>query len=159
MKIRRCTLFFALALPLTATAQETVYVQSLKAKLLSAPAFNATVVAEADRGDAAAVLETQARWYKVQLGNHSGWLSRLVVSDHAPLNKTTALDAAHTGDISARRRASVATTAGAARGLAADDRLRASQSGLTNYVALEKVEQLTVSEQEALDFLAEGLKQ
>jgi uncharacterized protein YgiM (DUF1202 family) len=159
MKILRYALLTSLMLPVASFAQETVYVQSLKAKLLAAPAFNAGVVAEANRGDAAKVLEIQDRWYKVQLGDKSGWLSRLVVSDHAPLNKATALDEQHTGDVSARRRASVATTAGAARGLTADDRLRASQSGLTNYVALEKVEKLTVSEQEALDFLSEGLKQ
>jgi len=148
-----------LALPMSAMADATMYVQSLKAKVLAQPSFGAPVITEADRGDALAVQETQDRWYKVSVDGKSGWISRLVVSDRAPMAKTTALDDHEGLDISARRRASVATTAGAARGLAYDDRLRASQAGVANYAALEKVENVQVSEQEALAFLAAGLKQ
>lgn len=157
--MRNVTAALWLALPACALADGTLYVQSLKAKILTAPAFTGTVVVEVNRGETLTLLENQDRWYKVSFGNKSGWISKLVVSDRAPMNKTTALNAQEGIEMGARRRASLATTAGAARGLTYDDRMRASQTGIANYDALERVEEVQVSEQEALSFLAEGLKQ
>lgn len=144
-------------LPLSAGA-ETVYVQSAKAKLLSKPHFNAEVVAEVVKGKPLDLIESQDRWLHVKTGTHTGWVSKFLVSDHMPVNKITILEGDETIDTNVRRRASVVTTAGAARGLAGEDRQRASQAGLTNYVALRRMEALKIGEQEAMAFLSEAIK-
>lgn len=140
-------------------ADETVYVQSFKTKLFAAPEFRAAVVGEAARGQALTVLESTDRWSRVKLGTGSGWVPSLAVSHHVPL-RSTALDGAADNPLAAtaRRRASGATTAGAARGLTYEDRMRAHKAGIANYAAAERMESFSVSEEEALAFVASGLK-
>ena len=51
---------------------------------------------------------------------------------------------------------SAVATAGAARGLAAEDRQRAS-GNFANYNSLDDMEELEISDTEVIDFLKEGL--
>lgn len=151
------TLF--LLFPVLCLAGETLYVQSTRAKLLERPAFGAPVAAAAEKGDALALLETRGRWVKVRLGDRSGWLSAYLVGKHPPVDKASVLtdDKTAIGE-NARRRASAVTTAGAARGLAADDRARSSNRNAADYRAVEKMEGLELKQQEVEHFLEEGLK-
>jgi hypothetical protein len=142
-----------------AFADETVYVQSFTTKLFAAPEFGAAVVAGAKRGDALILLEARERWSRVQLGTRSGWVPSLAVSRHVPLRNDTLLQGAgDTLPANARRRASGATTAGAARGLTYEDRQRADKAGIADYAAMERMERLSVTEEEAVAFVASGLK-
>jgi hypothetical protein len=151
----------AIAASCAVFAEETVYVQSFKTTLFATPQFGAAVVVDAKRGDALTLLESRERWSRVRRGNHSGWVPSLAVSRHLPLRPAALLESA--GDTSlpanARRRASGATTAGAARGLTYEDRQRADKAGIANYAAMERMERLSVTEEEALAFVASGLKQ
>lgn len=150
----------AIAASCAAFAEETVYVQSFATKLFAAPEFGATVVADAKRGDALIVIETRERWSRVKLGTRSGWVPTLAVSRHVPMRNDTLLqEAGDTLPANARRRASGATTAGAARGLTYEDRQRADKAGVADYAAMERMERLSVTEEEAVAFVASGLKQ
>lgn len=156
--MKQISLVFALLAGLSSTAlAETLYVQSLKAKLLAEPAFKARVVASVNKGAALNVLQYKGRWCQVSSGEHSGWVSRFVLADHPPLNKITVLGGEREIEQNARRRASAVTTAGAARGLSAEQRRRGQVQG-ANYPALEKVEAIAISDEEAFRFLQEGLK-
>lgn len=147
-------------LPLAANAEGILYVQSAKAKILASPRFDAAVVTEASRGDELALVESQARWNKVTVAGKTGWVSKFLVSDRAPLNRVTVLGGDEEAiDANARRRASVVTTAGAARGLSGDERMRANNASVANYRAVEVMEKIRVSDEEASSFLSEGLKQ
>jgi hypothetical protein len=84
----------------------------------------------------------------------SGWVSSLLVGNRPPINKVRIITG--TGeDISkdARRRASVATSAAAARGLTEDDRRRLGHRSDINYHALEDVEAIVISEAELTEFI------
>ena len=136
---------------------ETIYVQSVKAKLMSAPALTAQVVAEAPKGTAFEVIGSRDGWYEVRRDGATAWLSKLVAAPHQPLTKITVLPAADSAPVDnhARRRASVVTTAGAARGLAPAARARRDDTG-SDYAALEKMEATHVTEEETRRFIEEG---
>lgn len=137
-----------------AYAAGIVYVQSVKANIVSSPAFNANVEIVALKGDKLEVLDKNDGWYKVNYKGKTGWVSKFVVSPNPPMEKITVLAGKDdTLEKEARRRASTMTTAAAARGLADEDRARLSQRGFADYDALKKIDSLKVDEKEALDFL------
>ena len=140
---------------------QQLYVQSVKAKLMAEPSFNATVVTELTKGASVNVLRSDKRWLNVQVGEQSGWISSFLLSKQPPIDKVTVLDDPKKQNLepSARRRASAVTTAGAARGLSADDRKRAHGGEKSDYFALEQVEDYSVSEQEVGQFIDEGMGQ
>jgi uncharacterized protein YgiM (DUF1202 family) len=145
-----------------ALAAQTFYVQSVKAKLQARPAYQSPLVATLARGDAVQVLEKDKRWYKVTYQQQTGWISRLVLGATPPGDKITVLDAAGGNakmESNARRRASSSNTAAATRGLRGDSRSRMSDEGHADYSALETMKSQAVTEQEALEFLQEGVKQ
>lgn len=158
--MKKWTLFLTfVALPFGAQAAETMYVQSIKANIQSSPAFNSKVLGRALKGDALEVIEKNYSWYKVKYREETGWVSRFLVSARPPLDRVSVL-AGDTPSIEkeSRRRASVATTTAAVRGLAAEDRQRAHAQGAMNYTDLEKMDAFKVDEQEALAFLEKGMK-
>jgi len=164
--LMRNTLFLVFAVLLLQThvfAADTVYVQSIKAKIMSEPKFSAKVVDTLQRGDKLTALETKGRWYKASTGKITGWINKLCVTQQPPMKKVTAIK----GDTraleeNARQRASAITSAAAARGLSAADRKRLSQVGLADYDALIVLEGLSskISDQDITQFMeTEGEKQ
>ena len=152
--MKKITISMCLALISTALwAGNTLYVQSLKAKLLDQPAFTGKTLATLAKGQAVEVLAQSGRWYKVQQGSTQGWLSALVVAAHPPLDKSSVLkaDDKRLTD-KARRRASHQASAAATRGLREGDRSRASDEAQANYQALESMESTQVSNEEAALF-------
>lgn len=132
-------------------AGKSLYVQSAKAQLQEAPDFKSAVVASAVRGSSLEPLELSGSWIKVRLNDQVGWVSKLVLSEHPPVDKKSVLQ----GNIqprtdNVRRRASTTATAAATRGLRGEDRSRASDKGFADYQALEQMESNTVDE-EAID--------
>jgi len=139
-------------------AQTVYYVQSVKAKVMSGPAFKSLVVGEVAKGHKFVSSGREGGWIKVKHGGKDGYVSSLLLSTRPPLEKTVLIkgeDAEIKQGV--RRRASSYTSAAAARGLAADDRRRLSSEGTVDYSALEKVEAFTVSSEEVMKF-AEGDK-
>jgi len=139
-------------------AAEELYVKSTKGKIHSAPGFKNSVVVVLSKGDKVEVLEQKQDWIKVKAGDHTGWISKLLVSKNPPLKRISVIKGKETKTQkeSVRRRASSASTAAAARGLREDGRARLSDSEQANYEALEKMEKEGVAEDEVEKF-SEGL--
>lgn len=152
-----CLAASVMCVSLCAVAGETWFVQSAKAKILAAPKFGEAEVALLTKGAELTALEKNGAWYKVQYQGHTGWISALVIAKQPPLAKVTVL----TGDEEnihsvVRRRSSAATTAGATRGLAADDRSRENDLSAGNFRAVKKLEAMTIEAQELDSFIAAG---
>ena len=131
---------------------ETMYVQSAKAKLLENPTFTAKSIKELEKGDAVTVTKKQDRWIQVKQGSSSGWISSLLLSSNKPIDKISVLGDDSSVSDNARRRASAVITAGATRGLSADDRQRVGDSNTSNFAALRWVESISVSREQMAVF-------
>jgi uncharacterized protein YgiM (DUF1202 family) len=141
----------------TLFAQQVYYVQSVKAKVLSAASFKSRLIAEVGRGYKLKALGKEGNWIKVKYGSLAGYVPALLLSPVPPIEKQGLIK----GDESAlrhniRRRASTYTSAAAARGLTADDRRRLSKDEKVDYESLEQVESFTVSDAEVLKFMEES---
>lgn len=142
--------------PVTA---QTLYVQSLKAKLHAEPSSQSALLTTVAKGAAVEVVEKGERWIKVTYAQQTGWISSLVLAGHPPTKKITVMDAPAEDDAAkpaARLRASSNNTAAATRGLRGDTRARMSEEGDADYSALDTMKSQAVSDQEAADFLDQG---
>ncbi len=137
---------------------QVVYVQSLKAKIMSSPSFKSGVLGEAVKGTKLVSSGREGSWIKVAFKNKAGYVSSMLLSTHAPMERIGLIKGEET-DIkqNVRRRASTYTSAAAARGLTQDDRRRLSRDEKTDYGALDKVESFTLSADEVSRFM-EGNK-
>jgi uncharacterized protein YgiM (DUF1202 family) len=137
-------------------AEETCYVQSMKAKVMSGPTFKSAIVAEVGKGQKLISSGRVGSWMKVNYDSKTGYISSLLVANHVPLEKAGLIKGKE-GDIKqgVRRRASTYTSAAAARGLAADDRRRLSKEEKANYEALADLESLAISDAELSKFIQE----
>jgi uncharacterized protein YgiM (DUF1202 family) len=143
-------------------AAQTLYVQSLKAKLHAEPSSQSPQIAILDKGEAVELVEKNERWIKVTHGQQTGWISSLVLAGQPPAKKITVLDAPANEDEAkpgARLRASSNNTAAATRGLRDETRARMSEEDQADYHALETVKSQAASEQEAAEFLKLGQAQ
>lgn len=141
-----------------AAAAEDLYVQSVKAKVMSQPTFKATVLAEVAKGHKFTATDKKGSWRKVVHGGKEAYVSSLLLSPNPPMAKVGLIKGENTEikqDV--RRRASTYTSAAAARGLAADDRRRMSTEVNADFHALEKIEAFSVNSDELTKF-AEGGK-
>ncbi len=138
--------------------QNLLYVQSSKAKLMAQPKFSAEVIGTLQQGAVLEQVQHEKRWVQVIEGTHTGWVSSFLLSKQPPLKKISVLENREAQNLeeSARRRASAVTTAGAARGLSADDRKRANAHNKADFLALERVEDFQVTTAEVKSFAQEG---
>ncbi len=153
--MKRVALLLILLSPLTTHAEQYLYVLSAKAKLYAEPSFRAPVVTQIGKGEKTVELGKNTYWFHVRYRGLEGWVSRLAVSPNPPMKRPTLL-ARDDGALQekARRRASVAATTAAVRGLREDGRTRVSQHGLPDYDALERIEALRVEAEEVEAFAA-----
>lgn len=134
-----------------------LYVQSVKAPIISAPSLGSSKVAEAAKGESLKELEKKGDWYKVGYKEITGWVSRLLVGPKPPSGKVSVLEETEEKiEKGARKRASAFTTAAAARGLA-EDRARISDKYRVDFRGLEQMEAVKISDEEALRFLQQGV--
>lgn len=146
-----------LIVPSTGLAGD-LYVQSVKARLLSLPSLGSQVVAEAQRGEVLKELEKKGNWFKVNYRATTGWVSRFLVGSRPPSGKVSILE--ETGEElekGSRRRASAFATAAAARGLA-EERARISDKLKVDYEGLEWMESISISDEDAGMFLKKGVE-
>lgn len=149
-----------MSLACAAWGAQTVYVQSMQAKILASPDFKAATVARVKRGAALPLEQQTDDWVKVRYAGTTGWVPRLLVSDTAPLDEVSLIDGGdHAISHDVRRRPSAVTTGGAARGLAEDGRSRPSNELTQNYSAVKKMESLEIDDGTVLTFLQAGVKQ
>lgn len=137
---------------------DDLYVKSLKAKIYSAPSFNSTVVEVAKRGEVLKKLKRDKSWINVSYSGKKGWVSSYLLSKTPPMERVSVLKKSASIEKNARRRASAITSVAAARGLNEYSRVRKDKkSYAVDYDALDKMESINISENEALRFIEEGV--
>lgn len=139
-----------------AAEAKTMYIQSMTAKLVDTPNFRSKIVLVMQKGDQVELVQQRGRWLKVSSQGKQGWISKFLVANHPPVKKINVLARQNQIVTNVRRRASAVSTAGAARGLSAEQRRRASSKGGANFIALEKLEMLGVTEEDLRLFVVEG---
>ena len=140
-----------------AYALEPYYVQSVKAKIMTAPSFKAIALGEASKGTKLTAVAKEGSWIKVSYYGQVGYVSSILVSPYPPMARQGLIKAEESElRQGVRRRASTYTSAAAARGLAQDDRRRLSGEEKSDYVGLEKMEAITVSDGEIVRFMEGG---
>lgn len=155
--LTRCLLLVALVFSAPLAKAADVYVQSVKAPILSAPSFGSSRLAEAAKGELLKEVEKKGGWYKVNYKNKTGWVSRLLIGSKPPAARVSVLEGGSENlSTGARKRASAFTTAAAARGLA-EDRSRVSDKYRVNFTSLERMEAIKISDRDALAFLLAGV--
>jgi uncharacterized protein YgiM (DUF1202 family) len=157
--MKRLIFFVGLLLPFSLIAGETMYIQSNQAKLMSDPAFQAKQLLLLQRADKVEVLKKTKRWYQVRHQGETGWVSKLLLAPQPPLNKASVLKGNNTTlQAQARRRASSTTSAAATRGLRQANQPD-TEDGKADFQAVDTMESVEVSPEEAKAFLDERSKQ
>jgi hypothetical protein len=135
-------------------AQNTYYVQSVKAKVMSATSFKSPLMGEVGKGYKFISSGKVGTWIKVKYKNKTGYVYYILLATHPPFDKI-AIIKANEEDINqgVRRRASSFTSAAAARGLASDDRRRLSNEERADYDLLEYMESFKVTADELNRFM------
>jgi len=142
----------------TAWADNTLYVQSAKAKLLESPSFKSKLLHNIKKGTKLQIVETAERWVKVKHNDQLGWISKLLLSPTPPIQKDSVLyHQKNNVNQKARRRASSTATAAATRGFRSEQHSRSSDLEHGDYNALEKVEAIKIEETEIRDFHQKGM--
>jgi len=139
-------------------AESIYFVQSENAKIMSQPSFKSDIVAKVSLGEKLNAIGKEGNWIKVALGDKTGYISALLISNHAPMKKVGVVQADGAEiDQGVRRRASSFSSAAAARGLTKEDSKHAHEEGKADYEAVKKMESVTVKEDEVTRFAA-GVK-
>ncbi|MBF0363638.1 MAG: hypothetical protein HQK49_21645 [Oligoflexia bacterium] len=139
---------------------ETVYVRSLKAKLLSEPKHGSQEIAELSRDTLLNLKEKNSGWALVEYQKQNGWLPTMLItstpSKDNDKNKAGILSGNNDVDLSqnARRRASAFTEAAAARGLQESSSDFFKNLNGENYQALKNMESYQMSEEMGQKFLS-----
>ena len=155
--MKKLAFIFVLLLSVTGFANaKTLYIQSMRAKMVDKPTFRAKTILNMRKGDQVTVIKKKGRWINISSKGKQGWISKFLVANHPPVKRINVLVRKNQIVSNVRRRASAVTTAGAARGLSAEQRRRASSKGGSNFVALEKLEMLGITENDVRIFVVEG---
>ncbi len=135
-----------------------LYVQSIKAPILSEPLLGAKELAVAKRGEILKLIERKGEWYKVLYREVTGWVSRLLVDTRPPSGRISVMEKTEEElEGGARRRASAFVTAAAARGLM-EEKARLSDRYRIDPEGVEWIESIVIKDEEALRFLEEGMR-
>jgi len=136
-------------------AENFYFVQSETAQIMSQPSFKSEIVTQVGFGEKLSATGKVGNWVKVMVGSKAGYISTLLVSNHAPMKKVGIVKADGAEiDQGVRRRASSYSSAAAARGLTKDDRKRADEEGKADYAAVKKMESVTITDDEVTRFSA-----
>ena len=134
-----------------------LYVHSVKAPLYQSPSIGSTKVTDLEKGEKVIGIQEKTGWYEVKYKDKKGWIYKLMARKMPPLDKKDLHDE-DTDELAhkARRRSSAFTTTAAARGLR-EKRKRFADKYQLDYDALEKMESIRISNEEANEFLIRGV--
>lgn len=135
---------------------DKMYVRSMKCKVMAAPNFKAEVIDNLAKGTEVEVVEKKGGWFKVSHDSGSGWVSKFLLTKNAAVLKRNTIlkfDEEQTGNV--RKRASVITTAAAARGLTARENESLNQPAIPgqDFDALKLMESFKPSAEEVDAFI------
>jgi len=152
------TFTFMLQAPTThAENEKTMYVHSAKAPVYSQPNIQSEKVMELKAGMKILVLEEKGFWYHMVHRENTGWIFKLMVRDNPPKNYRK-INVSQLEDLTskARRRPSAYTTTASARGLK-KKRDRFASQYKNDYHALENMESMLITTEEADNFIRDGV--
>lgn len=145
-------LLFTFVASFSVYAQE-LYVKSLLANVLSAPAGSSKKIAVLKRGEKISVIEKKDTWVRIRNDKISGWLQVVLLSETEPQKRVSLLESDVDISTSARKRASGFTSTAAARGLAESGRKRIGLMQRPDYDALERMEKTKADETRSVEFV------
>lgn len=152
--IFRLTLSFGLLITGPIWAKD-LFVQSLKAPLLSEAKNGAKVLDTLDRGTQVQEVKSVDRFVEIKSPNGAGFINKLFVSDKPVGEKKSLLSKDVDISSKARKRASGFTSAAAARGLKEDSDDIFSDLGDANEVALKEMEKQKIENDVGVQFLTD----
>ena len=142
---------------LWAEENTVMYIHSLKAPVYAEPNNGSEKIMELKIGTKVQRLEEKGFWYLIAYTGKTGWIFKLMVRDTPPrdlreinVNQMAELES------KARKRPSAYTTTASARGLKAKRDRFASQYK-SDYHALEQLESMVVTMEEADKFITDGM--
>ena len=155
-------LFLILTFYATSAFATQLYVKSVKAKVLSKPSFRSKIVGIAKRGAIVEEIKREGKWievkYKTTKGLRKGWVSKYLLSSKPPMKRVSLLARGENLQKTSRRRASAFTSVAAARGLTDYDRARRGRQGYAvDFAALDRMDKISITEEEALKFIEQGV--
>ena len=138
---------------------ETMYIQSLKANVYASPSFSSKVISNADKGTAVRALAKQGNWYRIEVAQRTGWVLKHALSTKKPIEKVSLfgsfMNLFKSDNAKSRRRASYASTTVGIRGLTDDEKANMDQDVVAAYEAVDKMEAVTLSNEEVAQFISE----
>ena len=140
-----------------------LYINSIKAPVYKSPSIGSEKIIVLTKGTSLIGIELKSNWYHVKYKNMEGWVYKLMAKKTPPLNgkkiyamnKVSKKQMENLAGKTRRRPSSYATTA-AARALRNKDKHFSKEYSL-NFTALEKLESIEISDEEALEFLTKGI--
>ncbi len=163
--LRRILCFFIVFLffPFFSSFGFDLYINSIKAPVYKSPSIGSEKMVVLSKGTSLTGIELKSNWYHVKYKNIEGWVYKLMAKKTPPLNgkKIYAMNKVSKEQMKnlagkARRRPSSYATTAAARALRNKDKHFSKEYSL-NFVALEKIESIEISDEEALEFLSKGI--
>jgi len=140
-----------------------LYVHSVKAPIYKTPSIGSPKIIELKKGTKVTGIKEKANWHHVRYRGKTGWVYKLMVRKSPPVESKklfvrlkSLFQRTHVLKDKSRRRPSSYATVAAARGLR-DKRKRVSDKYLYDYKAIEKMESIEISNDEALKFLTQGV--
>lgn len=147
------TVFMLLLLLSSAQAADSMYVNSKKIKLYQQPNYNSAVVTQLEKGDQLEVVQQQDKWIQVKHATLSGWVPGYSLTSSKPAEESVSffnrIKSFFMSD-NKRSRVSTISTAGGIRGLSEEE---GESAGQKDYEALQKMERMTVSDEEVEKFV------
>lgn len=138
-------------------AEEFLYVQSNRAKVFTNPSFNADVLLEISKGYKVNSISKEGNWSKVIINGKTGYISSFLLGKNPPLEKVTLSKEKLSSEAeNPRSRVSHTTAVAGVRGLSQERRARLGKEEKVNYEALEKVESLSITDEDLRNFMKEG---
>ena len=164
MKYLLTLLALSILIPANADAY-TAYVHSIKATVYKSPSMRSAKLTTLSKGAKLDVKKTKGAWYKVKSNdNKTGWVYKFMVkkkpvTDSGKLYSKLRSFFYKIESISkkSRRRPSSYTSTAAARGLR-EKRRHFAEKYNSDYDALEFIESITISDEEAMEFLWKGVQ-
>ena len=143
--------------PRSASAEETLYVQAVKASVKTDPRMDSKTVIDLNRGESVSVLSKKDMWVEVSSKSKKGWLIRLSLSPFKPVGSADLQADIKNGSLekaSRERPKGVTETVASTRGLTASDRRRVGEEIYqSDFLAVEQMEKTKVSAGELDNFI------
>ncbi len=162
LKKTLCLVATVLFLPAFSHASN-LYVHSVKAPIYVAPDISSGRVAVLKKGTKLTWIKEKGYWYKVDYNGKKGWVYKFMVKKGQPISKKSVYSRLKSlfqkyeaQSDKARRRPSSYTATAAARGLKGKRRRFADKYNL-DYISLEKMEAIEVTDDEAIEFITRGI--